>query len=343
MNRRDRPVADTWAVLFSSARAWLFLRTVHAAAASARQSLGAVVAALAAAALVLAGQWPALHDERAAQAQRIADLHAKLDAQRQALHRLRAEQVQLAEHSQQAQRSAPATVPAAMPSLAAAADLDAAPRQGAWRWQQLAQRAGLRLTQLPQSRDAGAAPLQLRLHGRYHQHGAWVAALAGETDAPHLLSYQLQSGEGGVHQAEVLLAPWPGAQVAGAVLPAATQAPPFAPATHRDPFSEPTAADALADVPPAWRAEFERPRQWLEGAALSELALVGTLRRSEHWLALLRWNGQVHAVRVGDYAGKDLGRVQRIDENGLWLREIVREASGRWQARERHWRVGEGS
>jgi len=56
---------------------------------------------------------------------------------------------------------------------------------------------------------------------------------------------------------------------------------------------------------------------------------------------MLRLEQRVHVLRAGDYLGPELGRVRRIDEQGLWLRELVRDASGRWSEQLRHWRVGQ--
>jgi Tfp pilus assembly protein PilP len=43
---------------------------------------------------------------------------------------------------------------------------------------------------------------------------------------------------------------------------------------------------------------------------------------------------------VGDYLGPDHGRVQAVDQDGLDLRELKRDAQGHWTEQMRRWRVG---
>lgn len=93
-------------------------------------------------------------------------------------------------------------------------------------------------------------------------------------------------------------------------------------------------------MPEHWQAELRRVRQPLEAHALKELFLTGTLRQGQAWFALVRAGAVVHALGVNDYVGLDLGRVRAIDEEGLDLREIRRDESGRWAEHLLRWRVG---
>ena len=110
----------------------------------------------------------------------------------------------------------------------------------------------------------------------------------------------------------------------------------------------PAAALAQAPVEPVgpppmplhWQAELKRERQPLEAYALRDLFFAGTLRQGPSWLALVRAGGLIHTLRVGDYVGPDLGLVRSVDEEGLELREIGRDATGQWAESLRRWRVG---
>ena len=93
-------------------------------------------------------------------------------------------------------------------------------------------------------------------------------------------------------------------------------------------------------MPEHWQAELRRERQPLEAHKLKELLLTGTLRQGQTWFALVRAGTAVHTLGVGDYAGMDLGRVRAVDEEGLELREIRRDESGRWAEHLLRWRVG---
>lgn len=214
-----------------------------------------------------------------------------------------------------------------------------------WHWHHRAMARGLQvegLKPLPASAQQPAR-LQLRLRGRFHQHGDFVADLAQALRPMRLLSYQLRAGAEGLHVAELLLefADLPLLQLPG--VPEAARALPPVPAfpVGADPFSPPQPAHALADLPSPWRQELQRAKGVLEGEPLSAFEFTGTLQRAGSWVALLRLQHMVHTVTEGDYLGPQLARVRRIDEQGLWLRELARDAQGRWSEQERHWRVGE--
>jgi Tfp pilus assembly protein PilP/Tfp pilus assembly protein PilO len=214
---------------------------------------------------------------------------------------------------------------------------------GPWHWRRLALAAGLAV-ELIKPLQAGAmrtAPqqLQLRLRGRYHQHGMFVAALGEPGQAVRLVRYELQSGPAGTHLADLVLELLP--SPAGALSHAAGPKRSYLAVDGADPLAEPPPDSAWAALPAHWRAELARNKGLLEALPLSAYALTGTLRQGSEWLALLQDDRMLHTVRVGDPLGPDAGRVLRIAEHGLWLREIVRDSEGRWSEHERLWRVGE--
>jgi hypothetical protein len=106
------------------------------------------------------------------------------------------------------------------------------------------------------------------------------------------------------------------------------------------PPAVPTPPPISPAMPSHWQAELERERQPLEAYALRDLFFAGTLRQGPSWLALVRAGGVIHTLRVGDYVGPDLGLVRSVDEEGLELREIGRDATGQWAESLRRWRVG---
>jgi len=106
------------------------------------------------------------------------------------------------------------------------------------------------------------------------------------------------------------------------------------------PPSLPPSVPAPPPMPSHWQAELKRERQPLEAYALRDLFFAGTLRQGTSWLALVRASGVIHTLRVGDYVGPDLGLVRSVDEEGLELREIGRDATGQWTESLRRWRVG---
>lgn len=292
-----------------------------------RLSLAPLLATLLSAALLLVWQLSAVREQAQVEQAKLQKLQSQLDDLR----------LRLAQHKQ-AQHAVPAgdPYPASASLSGAFADL------GPWHWRRLAFAAGLTVDLLkPQGTGGTRAPRQwqLRVRGLYHQHGAFMAALGEPAQAVRVLRYQLQSGPAGAHLADLNVElPAEPLQNFFTVSPKGRR---YQAAAGADPLGEPPPADPWAGVPAHWQAELARPKLMLEALPLSAYALAGTLERGGEWLALLQGEGMLHTVRVGDPLGPDAGRVLRIAEQGLWLREIVRNSQGRWSEQERVWRVGE--
>jgi type IV pilus assembly protein PilP len=58
--------------------------------------------------------------------------------------------------------------------------------------------------------------------------------------------------------------------------------------------------------------------------------MVGSINKVGQPYALLRVEGLLYQVKVGDYMGQNYGRVLRIAEAELVLREVVQDAAGEW-------------
>ena len=76
--------------------------------------------------------------------------------------------------------------------------------------------------------------------------------------------------------------------------------------------------------------ELARRKQALEAFPLDSMALVGSMVRAGQPVALVRVNNLLYQVRPGDYLGQNYGRVTKINETEVALREIVQDAVGEW-------------
>ena len=110
----------------------------------------------------------------------------------------------------------------------------------------------------------------------------------------------------------------------------------YSAANRRSPFELPQDIKAAAFVEPEdnnVKPNPDRPRELLENYAITDLRMVGTLKRAENatlW-ALVNDNvGGVHRVRAGQYMGKNHGRVIAIKEGQIDLVEIVPNGRGGW-------------
>ena len=104
----------------------------------------------------------------------------------------------------------------------------------------------------------------------------------------------------------------------------------------RSPFEVPLVIDVESgailaqDVEP----DFNRMPELLENHSLSELRMVGMLHRNGIFEALIEDAfGEVHRVAVGNYMGRNYGRIRNISQTQLNLMEIVPSGNGGWVER----------
>lgn len=77
-------------------------------------------------------------------------------------------------------------------------------------------------------------------------------------------------------------------------------------------------------------AELNRRKEPLEAWPLDSMQMVGSVTKQGRPHALLRVDNLLYQVKVGDYLGQNYGRVTRITETEVVLREIVQDAAGEW-------------
>ena len=76
--------------------------------------------------------------------------------------------------------------------------------------------------------------------------------------------------------------------------------------------------------------EMARRKEPLEAYPLDAMAMVGSLDKKGAPTALLRVDKLLYQVRVGNYIGQNYGKITKITENSVQLREIVQDATGDW-------------
>lgn len=80
-------------------------------------------------------------------------------------------------------------------------------------------------------------------------------------------------------------------------------------------------------------AEQNRRKEELESYPLDSVTMVGSLKKGNQRIALLRVNQLIYQVGVGNYLGQNYGRIVQIEENSIKLREVVQDAAGDWVER----------
>jgi len=121
----------------------------------------------------------------------------------------------------------------------------------------------------------------------------------------------------------------------------------YSAAGRRAPF-EPPAEVKLADIQQqksTIKPDFNRPKEVLEHFDLTNLHMVGTIRKdgSDHHLWALVSDGQggIHRVKVGNHMGKNYGRIMAITDTRIDLVEIVPNGHGGWVKRPRTLKLSE--
>ena len=106
-----------------------------------------------------------------------------------------------------------------------------------------------------------------------------------------------------------------------------------------DPFSNSKLQVALARFTDRNKGgltpDLNRRREPLESFPLDGLRLVGHLSRASSGpVALVEADKVIFQLRVGNYVGQNFGRVTRITETEVGVRELVQDAAGDWVERE---------
>lgn len=83
----------------------------------------------------------------------------------------------------------------------------------------------------------------------------------------------------------------------------------------------------------ALAAEMNRRREPLEAYPLDSMTMVGSMSRADGRYAILKVENLLYHVKRGDYLGQNFGRVLKIDESEISLREIVADPSGEFVER----------
>lgn len=102
--------------------------------------------------------------------------------------------------------------------------------------------------------------------------------------------------------------------------------------TQRNPFYPIVTLNNQSAIAP----DSARKKQVLEGYSLETLQFVGVLEEGRTIWALIKTPGndsQIIRVRVGDYMGKNFGRITKITDKSIQLEELYQD-EGRWKKQE---------
>ena len=76
--------------------------------------------------------------------------------------------------------------------------------------------------------------------------------------------------------------------------------------------------------------ELNRRKEPLEAFPLDAMAMVGSLVKLGQPVALVRVDNLLYQVKPGNYLGQNYGRITKVGETEVVLRELVQDAAGEW-------------
>ena len=105
-----------------------------------------------------------------------------------------------------------------------------------------------------------------------------------------------------------------------------------------DPFSKQAFVQSMAGTAKATKSsiatpELTRNREPLEAFALDSIALVGVMSQAGRKVALVRADGKLHQIVPGSYLGQSMGKVTKVEDTRITLREMVQDELGEWSVR----------
>lgn len=106
----------------------------------------------------------------------------------------------------------------------------------------------------------------------------------------------------------------------------------------RSPFERPVEVREIALLQPLTtvKPDENRPKEFLEQFNLDQLVMVGSLEMTGTlWALVSDGQGGVHRVRVGNYMGRNFGKIVELTTDYMALVEIVPNGSDGWIERPR--------
>lgn len=110
----------------------------------------------------------------------------------------------------------------------------------------------------------------------------------------------------------------------------------FKPEDLRDPFIQTERSEQPEETKSdsGIRPDPTRAREDLESYELDTLRMVGTIDQNGNlWGLVKAVDSTIHRVRVGNYMGRNFGKILRIREGQIELLEIIPDSLGGWRER----------
>ena len=118
----------------------------------------------------------------------------------------------------------------------------------------------------------------------------------------------------------------------------------FKPEDIRDPFMQTDRSEITEESKGdnGIRPDTTRAKEELESYELDTLRMVGTINQQGQLWGLVRaTDGTIHRVRVGNFMGRNFGKIIRIKDGQIELLEIIPDSPGGWRERKASLELGD--
>ncbi len=111
----------------------------------------------------------------------------------------------------------------------------------------------------------------------------------------------------------------------------------YAAMTLRSPFERPTPIERDAKGGRAVEPDLNREKEYLENFNIASLKMVGTLAKAGRlWALIDDGQGKVTPVTVGNYLGKNFGKIISTEKTQVAVMEIIADGSSGWVERPKY-------
>jgi type IV pilus assembly protein PilP len=105
----------------------------------------------------------------------------------------------------------------------------------------------------------------------------------------------------------------------------------------RSPFIMPEPERVILALPKdnGIRPDVNRRKEPLESYPIDSLRMVGTMQKDKKmWAIIVDTDGTVHRITKGNYLGQNHGRIEKVNEEKILIKEIVSDTRGGWQEKD---------
>ena len=86
--------------------------------------------------------------------------------------------------------------------------------------------------------------------------------------------------------------------------------------------------------PGGLQPDLARRRESLEDYPVDSIKMVGHIKRQGQNFGLVTVDAAVYPVKLGNYMGQNFGKIVKISETEISLKELVQDATGDWVERQ---------